>query len=180
MPYAIRIFGIICANGLTLLRLGLAFYLFLVPVEEFLWIITIALASEFLDGQIARWLNAETTFGRLMDPVADKIFVLAMLLSLMLHQFFSLWQILLLLARDLLIIYAMAVGVLTHKWQRIKRLKPRWAGKIATSMQFVLLLNTFLHLIPALFSFDLVFWLTAGCSIWAALDYYQLYKKHAV
>ncbi len=75
------------ANRITMLRIILAFvfaFLFLPGLDKIWWIKLIALIififaaiSDFLDGFIAKRDNMVTDFGRLMDPIADKILVLA-------------------------------------------------------------------------------------------------------
>jgi CDP-diacylglycerol--glycerol-3-phosphate 3-phosphatidyltransferase len=76
-------------NALTLIRIGLvpvfvaAFFL---PGEVGRWIVFVlfclAGATDALDGLIARKLGAESPFGRMLDPIADKLIVSAALLML--------------------------------------------------------------------------------------------------
>jgi len=76
-------------NALTLIRIGLvpifvaAFFL---PGEAGRWIVFVlfclAGATDALDGLIARRLGAESPFGRMLDPIADKLIVSAALLML--------------------------------------------------------------------------------------------------
>ncbi len=172
----IRLLGLIVANALTLTRLLLAFLFPFSPESWHLPIIIIALSSEFLDGQVARLCQAESTFGRLADPVADKAFCLAAFLTLVLQGRLELWAFLLLHTRDLLIIYAMLIGMMTNKWQRIRKLKPRWSGKIATAAQLLMLLNFFLVLIPG----SAPLYLTIVASLIAAIDYWQVYYRGLV
>src|SRR5262245_23681857 len=76
-------------NALTIARIGLvpvfcaAFFL---PGDLGRWIVFVlfclAGATDALDGLIARKLGAETSFGRMLDPIADKLIVSAALLML--------------------------------------------------------------------------------------------------
>jgi cardiolipin synthase len=76
-------------NALTLARIVLvplfvaAFFL---PGDSGRWIVFVlfclAGATDAVDGMIARKLNAETSFGRMLDPIADKLIVSAALLML--------------------------------------------------------------------------------------------------
>lgn len=76
-------------NALTITRIGLvplfcaAFFL---PGEFGRWIVfalfCLAGATDALDGIIARKLGAESSFGRMLDPIADKLIVSAALLML--------------------------------------------------------------------------------------------------
>ena len=77
-------------NKLTLLRLILipffiaAFYLGFFAGHYFvaLGIFVVASLTDFLDGYIARKYNMITDFGKLADPVADKLMQFAMLIAL--------------------------------------------------------------------------------------------------
>lgn len=173
---AIRILGLIVANTLTLVRFLLAFLFPFSPASWHLPMIVVALSSEFLDGQVARLCKAESTFGRLADPIADKAFCLSAFLTLVFQGRLEVWAFFLLHSRDLLIIYAMIVGMLTHKWQRIQKLKPRWTGKIATAAQLLLLLNFFLVVVPG----STLLHLSIVASIVAAIDYWQVYYRGLV
>src|ERR1700754_3763883 len=76
-------------NVLTVARIVLvplfvaAFFL---PGDEGRWIVfalfLLAAVSDVFDGMIARKLNAESSFGRMLDPIADKLIVSAALLML--------------------------------------------------------------------------------------------------
>ena len=71
-------------NRLTLIRVGLVpLFLLLLSVDNvythFLALVTFVAAAitDYYDGKIARERSQETDFGRLMDPLADKILVCA-------------------------------------------------------------------------------------------------------
>lgn len=73
---------------LTLLRIGLAFVFMGVLVSSIplkgviaCFLFTVACLTDFYDGKIARERNIVTDFGKLMDPLADKILISAALIS---------------------------------------------------------------------------------------------------
>lgn len=76
-------------------RVRLAFFLFVV-----------AMLSDLYDGYIARLRNQVTEFGKLMDPLADKVLVSAVLIGLMLVglPYVPLWIVAVILGRELLIL----------------------------------------------------------------------------
>jgi len=93
-------------NLLTILRLA-----FLIPILVFLSrgarlpavaFIALGIASDFLDGIIARRFNQSSDLGRLMDPVVDKVNTLAVGLLLILSPIygFPLWYFLFLAVRE--------------------------------------------------------------------------------
>jgi len=56
--------------------------------------------TDWLDGLIARWRHQETTLGKLLDPVADKLLVAAALLSLVQIGTVPAWMGLLIIGRE--------------------------------------------------------------------------------
>jgi len=67
------------SNSLSFLRLLLSLpFAFALWYDEHLWmliIIIIGVASDFFDGFFARKLNQVTEFGKIIDPIADKVFI---------------------------------------------------------------------------------------------------------
>ena len=77
-------------NGLTVGRLGLTVLLLvllslpeLIPFARSLALVVFGVAglTDYLDGRLARTVYGETAFGRLMDPLADKVLVCAAFVS---------------------------------------------------------------------------------------------------
>ncbi|CAM3389139.1 CDP-diacylglycerol--glycerol-3-phosphate 3-phosphatidyltransferase [Pseudostreptobacillus hongkongensis] len=60
--------------------------------------------TDFLDGYIARRDNLITNFGKLMDPIADKVFVFSVCMVLVKYDLLSLWLVLILLAREFVVV----------------------------------------------------------------------------
>ena len=60
--------------------------------------------TDFLDGYIARRDNLVTNFGKLMDPIADKIFVFSILILLVRYNLLSVWFVLILLSREFVVV----------------------------------------------------------------------------
>jgi cardiolipin synthase (CMP-forming) len=102
-------------------------------------LICVAAATDFLDGWLARRANAATRWGALVDPIADRIFVLVALVTYVLNGDLSLGASLLLLARDI----ATALGFFVARavpGLRGVEFKARFPGKIVTVLQLVTLL----------------------------------------
>ena len=73
---------------------------------NFLWafiVFTIASLTDLLDGKIARKYNLVTTFGKLMDPLADKILVMAAMLCFVGQKTTPAWVVILILSREFLV-----------------------------------------------------------------------------
>lgn len=98
------------ANKLTMLRIFLTFVFMFFLFCHGLWakvlalIIFIAAAlSDFFDGFLASRKNMITDFGRLMDPIADKILVLAAFAAFVQMQLIDAWMFVIIVSREILI-----------------------------------------------------------------------------
>jgi cardiolipin synthase len=94
-------------NALSLLRLlGVPFFLWLVLAEHDGWAVAVLMVSGFtdwLDGQIARRWNQMSKVGALLDPAADRLYILATLIGLTVRDVVPLWLTLLLVGRDVVL-----------------------------------------------------------------------------
>lgn len=127
-------------NVITLARLPLA-VLFLVAdtTTERVVILGMASASDFIDGWLARRFGRTTRSGALLDPIADKTFVLAALTAFVPSGTLSTAAYFVILSRD----FATAIGFLVA-W-RLPGLDPRnfearMPGKIVTVLQLAAIL----------------------------------------
>lgn len=129
--------GLILANTLTLLRLVVAcLFPFLGQTGRAIGIVVGAI-SDWLDGPITRSMHATSFFGRVMDPIADKSFALSVVGTLIYDMRLPLWAAGLVLARDIAVAVASLVLLLKDGLAAARRVRPRTAGKICTSTQFV-------------------------------------------
>ena len=85
-------------------------------------------ATDWVDGYIARHAGQVSNLGKLLDPVADRLAIAAALVTLVIRHAFPLWAALLVLVRDALILVA---GLVVLVRRRV-RLDVRWIGKTAT------------------------------------------------
>jgi len=98
------------ANFLTLSRLVLVLpAITLLPKRTLLsdvallLILSIAVITDFLDGQLARKLNQLTHFGKILDPLVDKVAAGIMLVLLHLYRDLPLWAVLFFIFKDFVI-----------------------------------------------------------------------------
>ncbi|PLX47985.1 MAG: hypothetical protein C0613_12600 [Desulfobulbaceae bacterium] len=160
-------------NILSTLRLLLAIaFPFVAPVW-WIWLVVVSGCTDFLDGWIARRWQVASWQGGLLDAVADKTFVLVVLLSMAAAGKFSFWFIPLILARDLTVAFAAAYAALLRLWHAFRDMDARWSGKLATAGQF--LLFTVVLLMPQQTAMALG--LVVAASGVAALDYGRLFVK---
>jgi cardiolipin synthase len=91
-------------NALSLLRLlGVPLFLWLVLQEHDGWAVAVLMVSGFtdwLDGKLARAWNQMSKLGALLDPAADRLYILATLIGLTVRDVVPLWLTLVLVGRD--------------------------------------------------------------------------------
>jgi phosphatidylglycerophosphate synthase len=127
-------------NGLSVARLLLGVAFPFVLAEWRVWVIVAAALSDALDGLAARWLNAESDTGRVLDPVADKVFVLVLVCTLLAEGTLHPLWVLGLAARDVVVLAGVAVVLLRGRWRDARRMPPTLLGKCTTAAQFAVLL----------------------------------------
>ncbi|MCL2935867.1 MAG: CDP-diacylglycerol--glycerol-3-phosphate 3-phosphatidyltransferase [Trichodesmium sp. St16_bin2-tuft] len=90
-----------------LLGVPIILYTLNTPTNQNLWIcliiFLIASATDFLDGYLARKLNQVTDLGKFLDPLVDKLLILAPLLALIELGKVPAWGVFLILGRELTI-----------------------------------------------------------------------------
>ena len=138
-------------NRLTILRILLVpvFILFLVnltmiPGHYLIAGVIFAIASftDFLDGKIARKRNLVTNFGKFLDPLADKILVLAALVCFSYLGLTEVWFVLIILARDFMVTSVRMVAaysgevVAANIWGKAKTVSQMVAITVILLMQF--------------------------------------------
>ncbi|UCC12272.1 MAG: CDP-alcohol phosphatidyltransferase family protein [candidate division WOR-3 bacterium] len=67
-------------------------------------ILFISLLSDMFDGFLARRLNQESETGKMLDPLCDKISLIAILVTLFIIGSLPLWGLIIIIARDVLIL----------------------------------------------------------------------------
>lgn len=121
-------------NKLTVFRmvitpLFLAFYMIKTIPHSALWALIVFLAAsvtDAVDGKLARKYNQVTVFGKLADPVADKMLTTAALLAFMYDGLCSIWIVFIILTREFavtsarLIASAQGVVIPANIWGKIK------------------------------------------------------------
>ncbi len=117
-------------SALRLLGVPLFLWLILGPQADALAIVVLALAgfTDWLDGYLARKWHQISRLGQLLDPVADRLYILATLVGLLLRGIVPLWFVVLLVSRD--VIMSMVLVVL--KGRGVTGLPVHFLGKAAT------------------------------------------------
>jgi CDP-diacylglycerol--glycerol-3-phosphate 3-phosphatidyltransferase len=153
----------------------------LILQRGFLWDLAAAVLFILLsltdawDGALARKWNLVSNFGKFMDPVADKILVSTVLLTLLFLQKVDLTLVSILLARDTFIGGVRAIAAADHLI-----LDAKSAGKWKTGFQMTGIVMVILESLPvAPWMGTLgrgVLWLSVVLSLFSGYQYWQAYK----
>lgn len=149
------------SNILSFLRIPLALLFLQTGTFLRLTAIFLAMITDSIDGYFARKNLSTSRFGAVLDPMADKFFVYFTLSTLYGEGSIALWQITMMLSRDLfLCIYGMFM-TLSGKWSLVIFRAIRW-GKVTTALQFIVLTGLVFHYSipwPIFGSFAVMGWL---------------------
>lgn len=153
-------------NQLTFLRLAfLPIFIIAIKYDRYDWalgILILAGLSDGLDGLLARGLNQKTPLGAYLDPLADKLLLSSSYFVLALKAKIAWWLTILVLGRDVLILVACAVILLTVGYRPFP---PSIWGKVNT---FFEILMVFLVLILAVWANPLLALLSYLCTYMVA------------
>ena len=97
-------------------------------------IFTIAAVSDFVDGWIARKFNQKSRLGSILDPLADKLLLLATVVTLCLPEWpvrLPLWFVIIVFSREVL---SIAGAFLVQHVAGKVDIHPHWSGKAATAL----------------------------------------------
>lgn len=137
------------ANKLTISRIVLAgfFILFLFikgPGAKFmaLAVFLAACITDYYDGYMARKTGGITSFGKLMDPIADKILILGAFLAFVEMEIIPAWMVMIIIARELMIT---GIRILALSQKRV--LSAEMGGKHKTVSQMVAVISILIFLI---------------------------------
>ncbi|HKS81457.1 MAG TPA: CDP-alcohol phosphatidyltransferase family protein [Candidatus Acidoferrales bacterium] len=126
-------------NQLTFLRLTfLPFFLIAIKYDRYelaLGILIAAGISDGLDGLLARGLNQRTPLGAYLDPIADKLLLSSSYFMLALKTKISWWLTILVIGRDVLLLVACAVILITVGYRPFP---PSMFGKATTFFEILL------------------------------------------
>jgi CDP-diacylglycerol---glycerol-3-phosphate 3-phosphatidyltransferase len=93
-------------------------------------VFALAALTDGLDGYIARSRDTVTTFGKLMDPLADKLLIVAALVSLVSLGRLAAWVAMVIIAREVAVTGLRAVAA-----EQGVVISASWLGKVKTALQ---------------------------------------------
>ncbi len=161
-------------NVLTVIRILLVPVLVVALLEktgggDLLAAVVFAVASvtDAIDGRLARSRNAVTTFGKLMDPIADKLLVMAALIALVSLNRLQAWVAMVIIARE----FAVTVLRVAAGTQQGVVISASSFGKLKTAVQVAMVMALIaVHGRPLWV--DLLVYLTVVITVLSGADYF--------
>ena len=175
-------------NLLTIFRILLVpvFVYCIFFLQQYTWatiVFILASITDFFDGHLARRMNVISNFGKIMDPLADKILVAAALIALCFSpmQYTQWFVVCIILFREV------AVTLLRNYYVKKNIFIPaNWWGKIKTTLQMIGIIAALVfHSSLSYFSFSgveisnvkkifhLFFWIVAVVTVLSGMNYFK-------
>lgn len=130
----------------------------------------IAQTTDFFDGQIARKTNSVTPLGSLLDPFADKVFIISLLSIFTIKGLLNPYYFCISLTRDLL--QLLAIPILINYKKMMFKVQPKLLPKLATVLKYIIICILFLSIF---FKFNIQTTLFPILILSALLEVYVLY-----
>ena len=138
-------------------------------------IFAVAALTDWLDGYLARRRHQVTTFGQLMDPLADKLLIMAALLSLVQMELAPAWMVAIILGRELGVTVLRSVA-----FSRGVTISASPLGKVKMMSQVVAILLLILgreYLQGFFILGQIALWVVVVTALVSAADYYRRFTQ---
>jgi CDP-diacylglycerol--glycerol-3-phosphate 3-phosphatidyltransferase len=129
-------------------------------------VFALAALTDGLDGYIARRRRDVTTFGQLMDPLADKLLITAALISLVSLDRLAAWVAMVIIARELAV-----TGLRSLAAERGVVIAASWLGKLKTALQVAAVIALIVS-DPAPLGVDLLVYAAVAATVISGADYF--------
>ncbi len=134
-------------------------------------VFALAALTDGLDGYIARSRGSITTFGKLMDPLADKLLITAALVSLVSLNRLDAWVAMVIIAREFAVTGLRAVAA-----DRGIIISASWMGKVKTVLQIAAVF-ALIAFDPAPVWVDILVYLAVAATLISGFDYFFGLRK---
>ncbi len=117
---------------------------------------TLSSLTDVLDGKIARKYNAISDFGKLMDPLADKLTQLSVLLTLAIKNVIPIWIVVILVLKE-----TVMIAGASFLYGKSLVVSSKWYGKLTTVLIYIAVVSSCLIKIFNLPDFDIYIYILA-------------------
>jgi len=170
-------------NALTLYRVAavpLIVILMLYPnrVNTFVAAVlfSVAAITDFLDGFFARRLGLESNFGRIMDPLADKLLVSSTFIMLAAYGWVPAWVVCIIVGREIAV-----TGLRNFIGENSKSIASSSLGKYKTGFQIAASIPLLIHYSYMGINFHaigyLYMWIALALTLWSGADYFVRHRR---
>ena len=176
-------------NILTIIRfLLIPFIIYFLAINQYIVGVILFIISgitDVVDGAIARKFNFITDFGKLMDPLADKLTQISVLATLMIKELIPVWILAIVIAKE-----AVMIAGASFLYGRDVVVSSKWFGKLATVLFYIAIVCSFgikywntlasdpTNSVAPLPQFDLwVYYLALAATIFSLIMYYVTFYK---
>jgi CDP-diacylglycerol---glycerol-3-phosphate 3-phosphatidyltransferase len=135
-------------------------------------VFALAALTDGLDGYIARRRREITTFGKLMDPLADKLLVTAALVSLVSLDRLAAWVAMVIIAREFAV-----TGLRSLAAERGAVISASWLGKLKTALQVAAIFGL-IAFEPTPLGIDLLVYAAVAITVISGADYFFGLRRH--
>ena len=136
-------------------------------------VFALAALTDTLDGYIARSRGAITTFGKLMDPIADKLLVTASLVALVSLERLDAWIAMVIIAREFAVTGLRGVAA-----EQGVVIQASWLGKLKTTLQVAAII-CLIAVDPTPLGIDLLVYAAVAVTVISGVDYFFGFRRMA-
>ena len=170
-------------NSLTFFRIAtvpIVVVLLLYPNRLFCFVAALffsaAAITDYLDGYLARTRGLESTLGKVMDPVADKLLVSSAFIMLASHNWIPAWIVCIIVGRELAV-----TGLRNLIAGKGEDVSASWLGKYKTGFQIAAIIPLMFHYPTFGLNVDAIgkFFLVGALvfTVWSGADYFIRFRK---
>jgi CDP-diacylglycerol--glycerol-3-phosphate 3-phosphatidyltransferase len=172
------VFPLNLPNALTVLRILLVPVVVVALLDETpngdaiaAGVFALAALTDTLDGYIARQRGAVTTFGKLMDPIADKLLVAASLIALVSLNRLAAWIAMVIIAREFAV-----TGLRLVAAEQGVVIQASWLGKAKTILQVAAII-CLIAVDPAPLGVNLLVYAAVAVTVISGIDYFFGFRR---
>lgn len=135
---------------------------------------TLSSLTDVLDGKIARKYDAISDFGKLMDPLADKLTQLSVLLTLALKNVIPFWIVIILILKE-----SIMIAGASFLYGKSLVVSSKWYGKLATVLIYIAVVSSCIIKMWNLPKFDIyIYTLAIIFAIFSLINYIVYFYGH--
>jgi CDP-diacylglycerol---glycerol-3-phosphate 3-phosphatidyltransferase len=136
---------------------------------------SVAAITDFLDGFLARQKGLISNFGKVMDPIADKLLVSSAFIMLVSLKWIPAWIVCIIIGREIAV-----TGLRNIAAQKGKDVSASSLGKYKTGFQIAAIIPLIIHFSYFTIDFHTIgiifLWVALILSVWSGADYFFKFK----